>query len=230
MSRAFAAIGQLSVRFRWPVLGAWIIATVAAASLLPALSEVAQGNSQDFLPASSPSVRAARLAAPFGATRPVPIPLLASRSGAPLTAADTAALTALQARLRAVRGVTQVRDLGRSGDGRAEELQLLADLNKGPMSGQAADVVNAVRAKIRQAILPAGLQVHLAGDVAAQVDSQSTAGTTASGLLNLAALFVVVLLLFIFRAALAPLVTLAPAFLAVAISGPLVAEATRAGL
>jgi len=43
-------------------------------------------------------------------------------------------------------------------------------------------------------------------------------------------IFILVLLLLIFRSLLAPLITLVPAFLAVAISGPLVAEAAHAGL
>ena len=42
--------------------------------------------------------------------------------------------------------------------------------------------------------------------------------------------FILILLLLIFRSALTPLITLIPAFLAVAISGPLVGEAAHAGL
>jgi RND superfamily putative drug exporter len=42
--------------------------------------------------------------------------------------------------------------------------------------------------------------------------------------------FILILLLLIFRSLLAPLITLIPAFLAVAVSGPLVAEAAHAGL
>jgi len=47
---------------------------------------------------------------------------------------------------------------------------------------------------------------------------------------GLSVIFILVLLLLIFRSLLAPLITLIPAFLAVAISGPLVAEAAHAGL
>jgi putative drug exporter of the RND superfamily len=42
--------------------------------------------------------------------------------------------------------------------------------------------------------------------------------------------FIIILLLLIFRAALAPLITLVPAFIAITIAGPLVAEAAQAGL
>jgi RND superfamily putative drug exporter len=77
---------------------------------------------------------------------------------------------------------------------------------------------------------PAGLQVHLAGDFAINVDQQAKSGTTGNQVERLSVLFILVLLLLIFRSALAPLITLIPAFLAVLISGPLVGEAAHAGL
>ena len=43
-------------------------------------------------------------------------------------------------------------------------------------------------------------------------------------------MFIIILLLLIFRAALAPLITLLPAFIAITIAGPLVAQAAQAGL
>src|ERR1700748_3902238 len=55
-------------------------------------------------------------------------------------------------------------------------------------------------------------------------------GSTDSQIQLLSVVFIIVLLLLVFRALLAPLVTLIPAFLAVTISGPLVAEAAHHGL
>src|SRR5258707_1212053 len=49
----YGAIGRFSVRFRWLVLLIWIAAAIAAATQLPALSSVTQGNNQKFLPASA---------------------------------------------------------------------------------------------------------------------------------------------------------------------------------
>ena len=72
--------------------------------------------------------------------------------------------------------------------------------------------------------------MHLAGAVAINVDQQSKSGNTDTQILLLSIVFIVVLLLLVFRAALAPFVTLIPAFLAVIISGPLVAEAAHHGL
>src|SRR5207248_11688741 len=62
------------------------------------------------------------------------------------------------------------------------------------------------------------------------VDQQAKSGNTDSQIQLLSIIFIVGLLLLVFRAALAPFVTLIPAFLAVTISGPLVAEAAHHGL
>src|SRR6185369_14465017 len=77
---------------------------------------------------------------------------------------------------------------------------------------------------------PSGLSVHLAGAVAIQVDQQAKSGSTDSQIQLLSVVFIIVLLLLVFRALLAPFVTLIPALMAVTISGPLVAEAAQHGL
>src|SRR5450755_4767191 len=92
----FGAIGRFAVRFRWLVVVVWIAAAFAAATQLPPLSSVTQGNNSKFLPASAPSQHAADLAAPFGTANLAPSTIVAARSGSPLTAADLTALTGLQ--------------------------------------------------------------------------------------------------------------------------------------
>ena len=72
--------------------------------------------------------------------------------------------------------------------------------------------------------------MHLAGAVAINVDQQAKSGNTDSQIQLLSIIFIIGLLLLVFRAALAPFVTLIPAVLAVTISGPLVAEAAQHGL
>jgi RND superfamily putative drug exporter len=62
------------------------------------------------------------------------------------------------------------------------------------------------------------------------VDQQAKSGNTDSQIQLLSIVFIIVLLLLVFRALLAPLVTLIPAVAAVTISGPLVAEAAQHGL
>src|ERR1035441_9652671 len=223
----FGAIGRFCVRFRWLVTLAWIAAAVAAIALLPALSSVTQSNNTKFLPASAPAEKAAQLAAPFGTANLLPLPVVAVRTGAPLTSADAAALTALQPKLASVPTVRRVTDVGRSADGQREQLLVLATQGGGNPN---LDLVNALRAKIAHAGLPAGLQVHLAGDVAVAVDQQKATGNTGNKVQYLSMVFIIVLLVLIFRSLTLALTTILPAVFAVLISGPLVAEAARHGL
>ena len=225
----FKTIGSLAVKFRWLVLIAWVAGAIAAASLLPSLNSVTQNNNTKFLPASAPSSHAVQLAAPFGTAALVPIPLVAARSSGPLTHADISAVAALSDRLKTVSGVAKVQDAGVSSDGHAIQLVVLAQQGGGNQN-YATDLIDGLRAKIAQAGLPAGLQAHLAGDIAAQVDQQKASGNTGNKIELLSLLFIVALLVLIFRSLTLALVTVIPPLLSVAISGPLVAEAAQHGL
>jgi RND superfamily putative drug exporter len=224
MSAAFGAIARFAVRFRWFMLIGWLVATFAAVTFLPSLGSVAQDDNTSFLSNGQPSVHAGQLAAPFGVFNRSSVTVVVARTSDPLTAADTAAIATLQGRLRAAPGVEQVRDLGRSADGRAEQLAV------SPRPKQnASQLVKDLRARIAQAGLPGGVQAHLAGQAATQEDSKSK-GSSARKIENFSSLFVVILLMLIFRSMLAPLMALMPAILTVTIAGPLAAEATHAGL
>jgi RND superfamily putative drug exporter len=225
----FGAIGRAAVRFRWLVVLVWIAAAFGAVTQLPSLASVTNNNNSTFLPASAPSEHAAVLAAPLGTANLFGIPVVAARSGAPLTPADVTALAALQHQLGTVPGVSRVQDLGRSPDGQAVQLQVLAQASGGNQSQQ-TDLVDGLRAKIAGAGLPAGLQVHLAGDIAVSVDQQKASGNTGGQVQDFSALFIIVLLVLIFRSLTLALTTLAPAFISVLISGPLVGEAAKHGL
>src|SRR5512135_581854 len=100
MNRFFTTLGELVVRFRFLVVAAWIVGTIAAVQLLPSLSSVAKDTTSGFLPADSPSMQAAALAAPFQDSSLAAATLIAARDGG-LTAADGAALDKLEATIRA---------------------------------------------------------------------------------------------------------------------------------
>jgi RND superfamily putative drug exporter len=225
----FGGIGAFAVKFRWVVIAAWVIAAIAVPKFLPSLNSVTQGNNSAFLPANAPSEKAAQLAAPFGGTNLIPVPVVAAVSTGTLTAADTSWLVTLQHDLGTVPTVVTVHDLGRSADGQAEQLQVLSNVNSSSQPAQTTLIDN-MRAKITRAAPPAGLQVHLAGQIAINVDQQAKSGNTGNQVEGLSVIFILILLLLIFRSLLAPLITLIPAFMAVAISGPLVGEAAHAGL
>ena len=230
----FRAIGRFSVKFRWVVVIAWLAAAFVIPSALPSLASVTQGNNSDFLPASAPSEQAATLAAPFGGTNLVPVPVVAAISSGTFTAADQAWLSTLETDLHKVPTVVKVNDLGvsatRAGvNGQAAQLQVLSNVSQNNQGAQ-TDLINNLRAEIKDSSPPTGVQAHLAGALAIQVDQQKQSGNTGNEVELVAAVFILILLFLIFRAALAPFITLIPAFLSVAISGPVVAELANHGL
>jgi len=226
----FGAIGRFSVRFRWLVLLIWIAGAIAASTHLPALSSVTQGNNQKFLPANAPSSQAATLAAPFGTADRQPIPVVAATKSGRLTAADLTAIDALPARLGRVQGITKVINAGSSTDGQAVQLVALASTAGSGNPSYAKNVIDGLRSQIAAAHLPSGLQVHLAGDLAVQVDQQKASGNTSNKVQGLSVLFVIVLLVLIFRSLSLAITTVLPPALSVTIAGPLVAEAAKHGL
>ena len=226
----FGGIGSFAVKFRWLVILAWVVAAVGVPRALPSLSSVTQGNNANFLPASAPSEHALQLAAPLGASTLTPVPVVAASAQGPLTPADQAWLSRLEHDLGQVPTVAKVRDLGHSPDGQAAQLQVLSTVSGGGSGSGLTTLVNDMRATISRDGPPPGLSVHLAGAVAINVDQQSKSGSTDSEIQFLSLAFIMVLLLLVFRALLAPLVTLIPALFAVLISGPLVAEAAHHGL
>jgi RND superfamily putative drug exporter len=225
----FTAIGRFAVRFRWLVVVAWLAGAVACAAFLPSLTSVTQTDNSDFLPASSPSMHAQTLAAPFQQSNETPVNVVVSRSSGQLDDADTTAIANLVTALRTVPNVQLVKDQGRSPDGAAEQLQTLAKINQSDRDSMTT-LVKDMRSTITKAGLPNGLQAHLTGPVAQQVDISAQSGNDGQEVENLSVLFIIVLLVLIFRSVLAPLITLAPAFIVVSMAGPLIAEATHAGL
>ncbi len=232
MSTVFHTAGRLAVRFRWAIVLAWVAGTVAAMALLPSLSDVTQSDNTSFLPASALSEQAAQLASPLQGASLTAVTVVAARSGGMLTGADQAAIARLSAALaRAAKG-TAVRDAGQSADGRAEQLTVLAALAQsgGLATSQQATLVAGLRDVIRAAALPAGLAAHTAGPVATRVDTNATSGKTGGQVQWFSIIFVVALLMAVFRSALAPLIAVLPALVVVLVAERLTAEAAVHGL
>ncbi len=228
MSRLFALLGRASVRFRYPIIIAWIVITVVAVRALPSLGSVAKDTTSGFLPANVPSMQAATMAAPFQNANLATATLIAARPGG-LTAADNAALSALEARIGRMPHVKGVIDLGISRDGEARQALIEANVPQFAGAGEAATLVGAIRQAAAGAA-PAGLQVHLTGELAIQVDNAAASGSSQNRTQLLSVLFIIVLLLLAFRAVLAPLVTLIPAVFVLVLAGPVIAEAASAGI
>jgi putative drug exporter of the RND superfamily len=182
-----------------------------------------------FLPADSPSVRAVALTAPFQRADQFAVPVVASRSAGALTPADQAAIDRAVTAIKAVDGVSAAREVGVSADGRAAQIQVLVSL---PGFGDAArPMLERLRAAMARSSPPAGLELHTAGQLADSVDNNSSSGDTGNRTQQLSLLFVLVLLLLlVFRAVLAPVLTLLPPLVEVSLAGPLIAELASHGV
>jgi RND superfamily putative drug exporter len=124
--------------------------------------------------------------------------------------------------------VTDVRDQGDAKDNQAHKAQIALDIiPNNPISGS---VVTNIRNAVSATTLPSGLSIYITGGVATNADNQA-ATKTAQRLTQLFSYLAILLMLFVvYRALLAPLLTLIPAGLVLAISGPVIAEASQAGL
>jgi putative drug exporter of the RND superfamily len=233
----FRGIGKFAVKFRWVVLIFWIVAAVGISKGLPSLASVTQGNNSAFLPASAPSEHATNLAAPLGISLTVtPVPVVAAVSTGSFTAADETYLGNLVTDLGKVATVTKVRQLGVSAvpgpngvAGQAAQIQVLSTVSQSDQ-GAMTDLVKNLRSSITAAGPPPGMQVHLAGELAINVDQQKQSGNTGSQVQGAAFIFILILLFLIFRSILAPFITVIPALLSVTIAGPIIGELGNHGL
>ena len=228
----FPAVGRLAVRFRWAIVLAWVAGTAAAMLLLPSLSDVTQSDNTSFLPTSAPSEQAAQLASPLQEASLTAVTVVAARAGGVLTGADQAAIARLSGALAQVPKVASVRDAGQSSDGQAEQLTVLAALAQsgGLATSQQASLVTSLREAIRTAPRPAGLAAYTAGPVATRVDTNATSSKTGSQVQWFSIIFVIALLITVFRSALAPLIAVLPALVVVLVAERLTAEAAVHGL
>lgn len=95
---------------------------------------------------------------------------------------------------------------------------------------EAKTVVDAIRASFVNARAPAGLSLYLTGQVASSVDNQNSSNRTLRNTQLYSVIFILGLLLLVYRSLLAPLLTLFPAGLALILAGPVVAESSKLGV
>jgi RND superfamily putative drug exporter len=216
------------VRYRIPVVVGWIVITVACVQVLPSLASVSKDSNSAFLPSTAPSMKAAALAAPFQNSNLAAATLVAVSSSGPLSAAQQTAITEFETKIKLLPKVRVVRDLGNSPNGSARQALIEAAVPAYGGGGGPALVAD-IRADFKGASVP-GLAYHLTGDLPTIIDSQSSSKQSENLTQLFSVFFILALLLISFRAVLAPFVTLLPAALVLALSGPVVAEATKAGV
>jgi putative drug exporter of the RND superfamily len=217
------------VRYRWLVVAFWVTATVASVVLLPSLASVVRNDAASFLPTNAPSVLAAELAAPFLAPSGATGVLVATDIVGPLTPADLSAIKVVEDRALGSPLVVSVGGDAVSVDGQAYSAQVRFAPSTAGGGSVGRDAVNAFRDAFGTPRDPQ-LSLHLTGSLPILVDQQAAAVRTEDIAIVGTIVLILVLLAVAFRAVLAPLVALAPAGLALALAGPLVAEATHIGV
>jgi RND superfamily putative drug exporter len=231
MDTLFAVLGRFAVRYRYLVVVSWIGITITSVLVFPSLSSVTKNYTlSSILPANAPSIQASNLAAVFQNTRWASATIVAVRNQGVLTPDDQAAIDYLEAQVRFLPHVTAVHDLATSPDGAARQALIEADVPQDG-SGAAVPLVGEIRAIFRQVNAPADLTFHLTGPLATTVDAQRELSSSQNATQLFTLLFIIVLLLLAFRAFLAPLITLLPAALVLALASPVIAGAvTRLGV
>jgi putative drug exporter of the RND superfamily len=230
MNGFFNGLGRFAVRFRWLIVVVWLIGTFASVHFLPTLASQVNNDNSAFLPNNAPSTIAGDLATPLvGKATLVPVIIVGVRADGTINPADVQAVTRLADAAKHVPLVERVQYVGTSADGHA--IQLLAEANIAGFSpGPSLDVVNGLTAAFAKADAPAGLRFHLAGTVATNVANQQQSKTAGDKTQLATIVFIIVLLLFVFRSVLAPLVTLLPAAIVLQVSGAFIGELGSHGL
>lgn len=224
----FKKIARFSVRFRWFIIIFWIAMVPVLTATLPNINNVTKNENTDFLPKNSPSIKALNLENNFqpGDTAGTAL-IVAVRQNTPLTANDQAAIARVITNVRHADGVSNVKNQGISADGKAEQIQV--GINGKGFGQQATSILAGIRAQTDKG-LPGGLNLYVTGDFAQAVDSQNANQTGRNSTELYTIVFIIILLLIVFRSLLAPFVTLLPAGLALAIAQPVIAESTKIGV
>ena len=231
MDTVYATLGRFDVRFRYVIVIAWVVVTIVCIRAFPSLDSVIPNASfSSFLPSSSASIQATNLESPFRNFQYASATIVASRQSGALTPQDEAAISRLATIVRTMPHVKTVRDLSTSPDGQAMEIAIQADVPTGG-TGTGVTLVNNIRQDFGQVSAPTDLTLHLTGQLASNVDTQASNKSTRNDIQMFTYLLIIVLLLFAFRAVLAPLLTLLPAALVLLLSSPVIAGGvTRFGV
>jgi RND superfamily putative drug exporter len=221
----FRSLGTAVVHYRFAIVVVWIAGVVLAVMTLPSLSSVTNDNNSAFLPKGSPSVHAAQLAAPFQHGTLPTAEIVASRANGPLTSADQAAITRAEQATKAISGVVSVLDQGVSRDGQARKAVVTLPAAVLGAPGQAKTYIEGIRAVFTHVGAPSGLVIDLTGETASLYDANKSSQKQQSLTELFSILFIVVLLLLVYRSLLAPFLTLFPAALVLVLAQPVIAEA-----
>jgi putative drug exporter of the RND superfamily len=231
IDKTFETLARGVVRFRWFVVAFWLVVVIVVSGSFPSLGSEVNNDNSAFLRASAPSTEAANLAAPLlggGAGKTSSIIVVASRERK-LTAGDLTAIQREAVAVRRVNGVLGIQGVEISSDGRAVQLRVRVNAARNDI-GSDKTIVDSLENTFTSVGAPSGLQLHLAGQIATAVDNQASSNRSGNQVQLFSFLFIIVLLLLVFRAPLAAVVTLLPSGLALLISLRVIGELGAHGL
>src|SRR5580693_7322771 len=227
MGNFMAGLARFAIRFRYAIIAFWLVAGAVCIALFPSLGSAVNTDNSSFLPASSPSVHAMNLAAPFQPTNDTTGTLVVLGKSK-LTSSDQQSITKLENKIAKDDHVVSVSDQGLSQDGQVNKAQLVISVLTS--STKASPTVAAIRSTMSSFALPSGLSAYLTGQLPSAVDNQNSQASAQKLTEDLSVLIILVMLIIVFRAVGAPLVTLLPAVWVLLMSGAIIAEASKAGL
>jgi putative drug exporter of the RND superfamily len=229
----YETLARFVVRFRWAVVVFWLAAAVLTTGL-PSIGSEVNDNNSAFLRSSEPSIHAANVAAPIlggGASGNVTqIPLVAVSTSGRLSAADVVSITHLVTLLRGVQKVDSVQVAGVSPDAQAVQLRLRAHIAVSATPDKDKALVEALQAQFPKVRPPSGLHFYVTGQIATIVANQKQSDKQGGEVQSVSFVFIIVLLLIVFRSLPAAVTTLLPAGLALSISGRLIGALGEGGL
>ncbi|MEU3373741.1 MULTISPECIES: MMPL family transporter [unclassified Streptomyces] len=215
----FGRIGRFTVNRPWLVILAWIVATVALATLAPTLKS--STDQADFLPSRYESVQVTKIqekAFPQQET-PAAVVVFQRTDGGRLTAADKATVAKVAGEFQAKRYETFDKVLTSpeavSKDGRMA-LASVVSAEKDPATDKGQESVRKLRSDGKEQLRGTGLKMGVTGPTALALDAKEAAGNTDAMIMMATLLLIIVLLGVIFRSpliALLPVLTIALMFI-----------------
>jgi putative drug exporter of the RND superfamily len=215
----FGRLGRFVTTHPWWVIGAWIVAVALIVPFSPSLSEVSNSDQTSFIPDSTESMQAQKLAdEAFPAAAGTAGLFVVSRDdGTKLTAADTARIGEIAQQLdtAGIEPVTSV-TTGEQQVAPNGKVQLVDVAFDGEATDEPVqDAVRELRGELETALEGTGLAGGLTGDAPSQLDSEEAFGTAETITFVATIVLIIVLVGAIFRspvAAFLPILTIGLVF------------------
>ncbi len=237
--RFFRSVAKFSERFAWLVIAIWLVAAVVLFVAAPSLNDVGSQDTASFLPGDAPSQQADGVISelfPDDPSREAAVIVMAREGG--LTGEDRSFIARLGEYLDSpevdgvfgeVQSTFNNPDLApflQSPDGEAE--LVVASLEFAPFSTSANDAIGDLR-DLLGTRSPDGLSVHVSGIGGLAADQADALVESFDRTAIISILLVLLILIWVYRSAVAPLIALATIGIAFVVAQGVIAYLAQAG-